>query len=226
MGGWTTFDYVSFKSIGLSDDLHAYLVAHNPPADPLVTELLAETRAALPAQANMQIAPEQAPLLTFLTRLLGSRQAVEIGTFTGLSSLAIARGLPPDGRLVCFDISDEYTSIARRYWERAGVADRIELRLGPAGETLATLPDEPHLDIAFIDADKTGYQLYWDTLVPRMRPGGVIVVDNVLQHGRVLAPDNADSAAIVAFNDMVLADKRVDAVMIPVADGLTLARRV
>jgi caffeoyl-CoA O-methyltransferase len=216
---------VSLKSIGLSDDLHAYLVAHNPPADPLVAELLAETRAGLPAQANMQIAPEQAPFLTFLTRLLGARQAVEIGTFTGLSSLAIARGLPPDGRLVCFDISDEYTSIARRYWQRAGVDDRIELRLGPAAETLATLPDEPYLDIAFIDADKTGYQMYWDTLVPRMRPGGVIVVDNVLQHGRVLAPESADSEAIVAFNDMVLADKRVDAVMIPMADGLTLARR-
>ena len=217
---------MSLKSIGLSDDLHAYLVAHNPPADALVAELLAETRTALPAQANMQIAPEQAPFLTFLTRLLGVRQAVEIGTFTGLSSLAIARGLPPDGRLVCFDISDEYTSIARRYWERAGVTDRIELRLGPAAETLATLPDEPHIDIAFIDADKTGYQTYWDTLVPRMRPGGVIVVDNVLQHGRVLTPDSADSAAIVAFNDMVLADKRVDTVMIPVADGLTLARRI
>jgi caffeoyl-CoA O-methyltransferase len=226
VGGWTTVDYVSLKSIGLSDDLHAYLVAHNPPADALVAELLAETRTALPAQANMQIAPEQAPFLTFLTRLLGVRQAVEIGTFTGLSSLAIARGLPPDGRLVCFDISDEYTSIARRYWERAGVTDRIELRLGPAAETLATLPDEPHIDIAFIDADKTGYQTYWDTLVPRMRPGGVIVVDNVLQHGRVLTPDSADSAAIVAFNDMVLADKRVDTVMIPVADGLTLARRI
>jgi caffeoyl-CoA O-methyltransferase len=217
---------VSLKSIGLSDDLHAYLVAHNPPADPLVAELLAETRAGLPALANMQIAPEQAPFLTFLTRLLGARQAVEIGTFTGLSSLAIARGLAPAGRLVCFDISEEYTSIARRYWQRAGVADRIELRLGPAAETLATLPDEPHLDIAFVDADKTGYQMYWDTLVPRMRAGGVIVVDNVLQHGRVLAPESADSEAIVAFNDTVLADKRVDAVMIPMADGLTLARRI
>ncbi len=223
--GWATVESVSFKSIGLSEELHAYLVAHNPPPDPLVAELLAETRDALPAHARMQIAPEQAPFLTFLARLLGARQAVEIGTFTGLSSLSIARGLAPDGRLVCFDVSEEFTAIARRYWDRAGLSDRIELRLGPAAETLKTLPDEPYLDLAFIDADKTGYPTYWEALVPRMRAGGVIVVDNVLQGGRVLSPDGPDAAAIVAFNDMVIADKRVEAVMIPVADGLTLARR-
>jgi predicted O-methyltransferase YrrM len=217
---------VSFKSIGLSEELHAYLVAHNPAADSLVAELQKETLAVLPAHARMQIAPEQAPFLTFLARLVGARQAVEIGTFTGLSSLSIARGLRPDGKLVCFDVSEEFTAIARRYWDRAGLADRIELRLGPAAETLATLPDEPHLDLAFIDADKTGYPTYWAALVPRMRPGGVIVVDNVLQGGRVLAPDDPDAAAIVAFNDMVIADERVDSVMVPVADGLTLARKI
>ena len=217
---------MSLKSIGLSEDLHAYLVAHNPPADSVVADLMAETRAALPAQARMQIAPEQSPFLTFLTRLIGVRQAVEVGTFTGLSALSIARGLPADGRLTCFDISDEFTSIARRYWARAGLADKIELRLGPAVQTLATLPSEPHLDLAFIDADKTSYPAYWEALVPRMRAGGVIVVDNVLQHGAVVAPDNPDTEAIVAFNDMVLADDRVDSVMIPVADGLTLARRI
>jgi caffeoyl-CoA O-methyltransferase len=216
---------VSFKSIGLSEELHAYLVTQNPPPDPLVAELLAETRDALPAHAMMQIAPEQAPFLTFLARLLGARQAVEIGTFTGLSSLALARGLTPDGRLVCFDVSEEFTAIARRYWDRAGLSDRIELRLGPAAETLSTLPEEPHLDIAFIDADKTGYPEYWEALVPRMRPGGVIIVDNVLQGGRVLAPESPDTLAIVDFNDRVLADERVESVMIPVADGLTLARR-
>lgn len=216
---------MSYKSIGLSDDLHAYLVAHNPPADELIGDLLAETRAVLPAHARMQIAPEQAPFLTFLTRLLGARQAVEVGTFTGLSSLSIARGLAPGGRLVCFDISAEFTAIARRYWDRAGLADRIELRLGPAVQQLTTLPDEPHLDLAFIDADKTSYPDYWAALVPRMRPGGVIVVDNVLQHGAVVAPEAADEKAIVAFNTMVQADDRVEAVMIPLADGLTLARR-
>jgi caffeoyl-CoA O-methyltransferase len=216
---------VSLKSIGLSDELHAYLVAHNPPADQVVTDLLAETMSALPEHATLPIAPEQAPFLTFLTRLLGAQHAVEVGTFTGLSALSIARGLAPGGKLVCFDISEEFTAIARRYWERAGVADRVELRLGPAAQTLATLPEEPYLDLAFIDADKVSYQRYWEAIVPRMRPGGVVVVDNVLYHGTVLAPGSADAAAIVAFNDMVLADSRVDCVMIPLADGLTLARR-
>jgi caffeoyl-CoA O-methyltransferase len=216
---------MSFKSIGLSDELHAYLLAHNPPADDVVADLITETRTALAAEASKQIAPEQVPFLTFLTRLTGARRAVEVGTFTGLSALAIARGLPADGRLICFDISAEWTAVARRYWERDGVSDRIDLRLGPAAQTLETLPDEPHLDLAFIDADKQGYPTYWRALVPRMRPGGVILVDNVLYHGGVLAPDNPDTAAIVDFNDMVLADERMEAVMIPLADGLTMARR-
>src|SRR5690606_37147531 len=132
----------------------------------------------------------------FLTRLTGARLAIEIGTFTGLSSLSIARGLPPDGRLICFDISKEFTDIARRYWQRAGIADRIELRLGPAAETLATLPEEPHLDLGFIDANKVNYRAYWEAVVPRMRPGGVIVVDMVLYHGAVLNPDSPDSRDI------------------------------
>ncbi|MCX4386711.1 O-methyltransferase [Micromonospora peucetia] len=212
------------KSISLTSELHAYLVAHGAPPDEIMRDLAEETRAVLPDDAQMQVAPEQAAFLTFLTRLLGVRQAVEVGTFTGLSSLAIARGLPEDGRLTCFDISEEYTGIARRYWARAGVDDRIELRIGPAGDTLRELPHERHLDFAFIDADKTGYPVYWAELVPRMRPGGVIAVDNVLRDGRVIAPQNAADRAIAAFNDEVLADVRVDAVMLPVADGLTLAR--
>jgi caffeoyl-CoA O-methyltransferase len=150
-----------------------------------------------------------------------------VGTFTGMSSLAIARGMAPDGKLTCFDISEEYTSIARRYWERAGVADRVELRLGDATKNLAELPDEPHLDLAFIDADKENYQVYWDTLVPRMRPGGMIMVDNVLWSGRVLDPRPSDPAtwAIVGFNASVAADDRVETVMLPIADGVTLARK-
>ena len=212
------------KSIPLTEDLHAYLVAHGSPPDPIMRELIEETRAALPGDAQMQVAPEQAAFLTFLTRLLGARRAVEVGTFTGLSSLAIARGLVEGGRLTCFDISEEYTGIARRYWTRAGVDDRIDLRIGPAGETLRELPYEREIDFAFIDADKTGYPIYWSELVPRMRPGGVIAVDNVLRGGRVIAPGNADDRAIAAFNDEVLADVRVDAVMLPIADGLTLAR--
>lgn len=215
---------MSLKSLPLTDELHAYLVAHGSPPDEIVRDLAEETLAALPAEARMQVAPEQAALLTFLTRLLGVRQAVEIGTFTGLSSLAIARGLAEGGRLTCFDISEEYTSVARRYWARAGVADRIELRIGPAAEGLHALPHERYLDFAFIDADKTGYPVYWSELVPRMRPGGLIAVDNVLRNGRVIAPQDEDDRAIAAFNDEVLADVRVDAVMLPVADGLTLAR--
>ncbi|MDG4793340.1 O-methyltransferase [Micromonospora sp. WMMD1082] len=214
---------MTLKSIPLTDDLHTYLVAHGAPPDEIVRDLARETLALLPEHASMQVAPEQAAFLTFLTRLLGARHAVEVGTFTGLSSLAIARGLAEGGRLTCFDISEEYTSIARRYWARAGVDDRIDLRIGPAGDTLRELPNERYLDLAFIDADKTGYPVYWAELVPRMRPGGVIAVDNVLRNGRVVAPQSADDRAIAAFNDDVLADVRVDAVMLPIADGLTLA---
>ncbi|MET9298240.1 O-methyltransferase [Micromonospora aurantiaca] len=212
------------KPLPLTPELHAYLVAHGSAPDEIVQELAEETRAALPAEAVMQVAPEQAAFLTFLTRLLGVRQAVEVGTFTGLSSLAIARGLAEGGRLTCFDISEEYTGVARRYWQRAGVQDRIELRIGPAAQTLRELPRERYLDFAFIDADKVGYPIYWDELVPRMRPGAVIAVDNTLRDGRVLAPRNADDRAIAAFNDAVIADVRVEAVMLPIADGVTLAR--
>ncbi|MCZ7376919.1 MULTISPECIES: O-methyltransferase [Micromonospora] len=212
------------KSIPLTDELHAYLVAHGSPPDEIIRDLAEETRSVLPEHATMQVAPEQAAFLTFLTRLLDARQAVEVGTFTGLSSLAIARGLPEGGRLTCFDISEEFTGIARRYWDRAGVQDRIDLRIGPAGDRLRELPQERYLDFAFIDADKTGYPIYWAELVPRMRPGGVIAVDNVLRGGRVIAPRDVSDRAIAAFNDEVLADVRVDPVMLPIADGLTLAR--
>lgn len=212
------------KSIPLTPELHAYLVAHGDPPDEVMRDLIEETRALLPEDAQMQVAPEQAAFLTFLTRLLGASRAVEVGTFTGLSSLAIARGLAEDGRLTCFDVSEEFTGIARRHWTRAGVDDRIEVRIGPAGDTLRELPHDRHLDFAFIDADKVGYPVYWSELVPRMRPGGVIAVDNVLRDGRVLAPQDASDRAIAAFNDEVLADVRVDLVMLPVADGLTLAR--
>ncbi|MFY1675222.1 O-methyltransferase [Plantactinospora sp. WMMB334] len=216
---------MSTKSIAVTDELHAYIVAHGSPQDALTRELIDETVALLPADAEMQIAPEQAGLLTLLTRLVNARQAVEVGTFTGLSSLAIARGLASGGRLTCFDISEEYTAVARRYWARAGVDDRIELRIGPAAETLRSLPAEPHLDLAFIDADKTSYPVYWAELVPRMRAGGLIVVDNVLRGGRVLAPVSVADRAVADFNEAVLGDERVEPVMLPIADGLTLARR-
>lgn len=175
----------------------------------------------------MQIAPEQGTFLTLLTASLGARRAVEVGTFTGYSSVCIARGLAPDGHLLCCDVSEAWTSVARRYWARAGLADRIELRLGPAADTLASLPEEPVVDLAFLDADKPGYHTYYELLLPRVRPGGLLLADNVLQHGGVLDPDDhaENTEAIRAFNDHVAADDRVDVVMLPLADGLTVARK-
>lgn len=214
------------KSFLLTSEIHSYLVAHGTPPDDVQRALIEET-AALGPIAEMQIAPEQGAFLTVLTRLVGARDAVEVGTFTGYSSLCIARGLHDGGRLLCCDVSEEWTAIARRAWERAGVADRIELRLGPALETLRALPDEPRFDLGFIDADKTNYAAYYEEVLRRLRSNGVILVDNVLWGGAVIDPqrDDADTNAIRAFNDMVAADDRVDAVMLPVADGLTLLRR-
>lgn len=218
---------MSTRTIPLTDDLHRYLLAQSTPPDPVVTDLIEETRTRHPDNVGLQIAPEQALFLTMLTRLLGVRRAVEVGTFTGLSSLSVALGLPPDGQLICFDVSEEYTALAKRYWQRAGVADRVELRIGDAREQLRTLPPEPHLDLAFIDADKTGYPAYWAELVPRVRPGGVLLVDNVFQHGAVVEPDaHGENVAVIrAFNDQVRDDDRVEQVVLPIADGLTLARR-
>ncbi len=213
------------KSAWLTEELATYLVAHGTPPDAVQQALIDET-AALP-QARMQVAPEQGAFMTLLTRLVGARTAVEVGTFTGYSALAIARGLPPDGRLLCCDVSEEWTAIAQRAWERAGVRDKIELRLAPAIDTLRALPTTEHVDLAFIDADKANYAAYYEELVKRVRPNGLILVDNTLWSGRVLAPepDDTDTAAICAFNDMVADDARVDTVMLPVSDGLTLLRK-
>jgi len=215
-------------SIAVSTGLQQYIVDHGTPPDALLNELVAETQSVLPDRAGMQIGPDQAALTTFLVRLIGAKNAVEVGTFTGMSSLSIARGLPDDGKLICFDISEEFTSIARRYWERDGQTDKIELRIGDARTGLSELPEDARLDFAFIDADKPGYLEYWEQLVPRMRPGGLIAVDNVLWGGRVT--DGSDTSpnteAIRAFNEHAAADKRVDVVILPVGDGLTLARRL
>jgi caffeoyl-CoA O-methyltransferase len=214
------------KFTTLDDSLYAYLVAHRSADDAVVEELRDET-ARLGGSATMQIAPDQATLLQILVGALDARWAVEVGTFTGLSALAIARGLSPRGRLFCFDVSEEWTAIGRRYWEKAGVADRIELRIGPAAPALRVLPREPWLDFAFIDADKEGYPVYWDEIVPRLRPGGLVAVDNVLWEGEVVRPEEQgeEVRAIRAFNEKVLGDDRVESVMLAVADGLTLARK-
>ncbi len=175
----------------------------------------------------MQVAPEQGAFLTMLTRLIGATSAVEVGTFTGYSSLCIARGLPADGHLLCCDVSEEWTSIARRYWKDAGVDDRIELRIAPAVETLEGLPKDASIDFAFIDADKPNYRNYYEALLPRMRANGVIGIDNVLWGGAVIDPAATDenTTAIKEFNDFLATDDRVDVVMLPLSDGLTLARK-
>ncbi len=232
---------MSAKSIGLSDALHAYVVSHSSPIDPVLRDLADET-AALGGAAGMQIAPEQGTFLSLLARVLRPRYAVEVGTFTGYSAICVARELADGGRLLCCDVSEEWTAVARRYWTRAALDGRIELRLAPALETLQTLPREPAIDLSFIDADKGGYAAYWQELVPRTRPGGVLLVDNVLWRGSVVAngaggADGADGAggadpsgdesddarAIRQFNDLAAADDRVDLVVLPIADGLTMA---
>ncbi|WP_305789007.1 O-methyltransferase [Symbioplanes lichenis] len=207
--------------------LDAYLLAHSTPADPILSQLAAETRTAFGDRAGMQISADEGALLTMLVQLIGAANAVEVGTFTGYSSICIARGLAPGGRLLCCDVSATFTGLARQYWRKAGVEDRIELRLAPALETLQALPDNPIIDFAFVDADKTGYAGYYAELVPRLRPGGLLVLDNVLRGGEVVVPHPV-SASVVAMrhlNDLVAADDRVDTVMLPVRDGVTLARK-
>ncbi len=217
---------MSPKSFLLTPELHQYVLEHGDGPDEIQQRLIQETQA-LGAVAGMQIAPEQGALLTLVTRLVGAINAVEVGTFTGYSALCIARGLAEGGHLLCCDVSEEWTSVGRRYWEEAGVADRIDLRIAPALDTLETLSTDPVIDLAFIDADKAGYAAYYEALVPRLRPGGLLMVDNTLWGGQVIDPeaDGDDLTAIRAFNDKVAADTRTETVLLPVADGLTLCRK-
>ncbi|RKN75574.1 O-methyltransferase [Streptomyces klenkii] len=215
-----------FKGTALTPELYAYVLAHNPPLDPVQRGLVETTQRALPAHAVKQIAEEQVPLMAFLVRLTGARHVVEVGTFTGLSALAMAQALPEGGRLIALDVSEEWTAYARQAWERAGIDGRIDLRIAPALDSLRAMPAEPHIDLAFLDADKDNYINYWEELVPRLRPGGLIVADNTLMMGSVLDPENHPMGAHVReFNTHVAADKRMESVMLTVADGLTLARR-
>lgn len=214
------------KHTAITAELHAYLVEHGAPPDAVQRALIEET-AKLGPIAMMQIAPEQGAFMTWLARALGAERAVEVGTFTGYSTLCLAHGLPEHGRVLALDVSAEWTAIGRRHWERAGVAHKIELRLGPAADALRALPREPRFDLAFIDADKRGYATYFEEILPRLRSGGVILVDNVLWGGAVVdaARQDADTRAIRAFNEAVARDPRVDPVMLPLADGLTLLRK-
>ena len=211
----------------MTDEVRDYAVGHGSwRPDEVVDRLRAETLA-LGDVAGMQIGDDQGQLLTMLARLVGARRAVEVGTFTGYSSLCIARGLAQDGFLVCCDVNADWTAIGVRAWERAGLRDRIDLRIAPALQTLSTLPTEPHIDLVFIDADKRGYADYWEELVPRTRPGGVLLADNVLWSGEIADETVTDDniVALRAFNDRVAADHRVDVVVLPAFDGLTIARK-
>ena len=212
----------------LPEPLEQYLFDVLSPRTAVQERLRTETQG-LP-QAGMQIGPDQGLFLGLLVRMLDARRVVEVGTFTGYSALAMAMALPPGGRVLCCDISQEYTAIARRYWKEAGVENRIALRLGPAKETLTgVLAAEggASQDLAFIDAGKTGYDVYYELCLQLVRPGGIIAIDNVLWSGRVADPavKDADTAALRALNLKIRDDRRVDAVVLTVGDGLTLARR-
>ena len=210
------------SQVQVTDELHDYMVAHGMPLDEIATELVTETQA-LGGVSEMLTTADQAALLTTLTRLISARRAVEIGTFTGFSALAIARGLPADGELICLDVSDEWTSIGRRYWERAGVADKIELRIGDAHKSAGELEGE--FDLAFEDADKPGYIEYFEHLVPRIRPNGLLLFDNTLAGGRVVGQHAEDPVDRKEFNAHIANDDRVDVVMLGIGDGLTLVRK-
>jgi predicted O-methyltransferase YrrM len=214
------------KSFFLSKPVHDYLVAHAAPLDDVQRDLIAETEG-LGGISMMQIAPEQGAFMTLLTRLIGARHAIEVGTFTGYSAISIARGLTDDGTLLCCDVNEEWTAIARKYWERAGVDDKIELRIAPAAETLRSLPAGERFDLAFIDADKPNYPTYYEEVLARLRRNGVILVDNTLWGGAVVDPKVTDdnTKAIRAFNDAIAADDRVESTILTVGDGLTLIRK-
>jgi caffeoyl-CoA O-methyltransferase len=216
------------RSFLLTPELHEYVRAASEAPDDVAADLLAETAAMAErgeAPATFQIAPEQGAFMQLLARALGARHAIEIGTFTGFSALCIARGLPDDGSLICLDRSAEWTAVARRYWARAGVDDRIDLRLGDALPTLRSLPSAETFDLAFVDADKTGYAAYVDELHARMRTNGLVLLDNTLRAGRVLHPESDDDRAIAALNAALATDSRWETVLLPVADGLTALRK-
>jgi caffeoyl-CoA O-methyltransferase len=210
----------------LPPEIAAYIAERTVPPDDVLARLQARTRE-LGRAAGMQIGADQGSLLTLLARLVGARRAVEVGTFTGYSSICIARGLAPGGSLLCCDVSETYTALAREAWAEAGLTDVIELRIAPAIETLRALPADDPIDLVFIDADKGGYAAYFDELVPRVRANGVLLADNTLWSGRVVdaGATDADTLAIKAFNDKVAADERVESYLLPIGDGLTLIRK-
>jgi caffeoyl-CoA O-methyltransferase len=219
---------VSRRTLALTEELYRYLLDRSLREPPVMKRLREETAAS--PRAEMQIAPEQGQFMALLARLIGARRALEVGVFTGYSALAVALALPEDGRLVACDVSEEFTAVARRYWREAGVEGKVDLRIGPALETLEGLVaagEAGSFDLAFIDADKENYDGYYERALTLVRPGGLIVLDNMLQDGRVIDPADTGPGveAIRVLNRKLLADERVDLSLLPVADGITLARR-
>jgi len=216
------------RSKFIHEEVSEYAGHHSNGPDDLQVELQEVTRERTGAASGMQIGDDQAVLMEIVARAMGARSGLEVGTFTGYSALALARGMGPEGHLLCCDVSEEWTSIAREYWEKAGVADRIELKIGPALETLRALPDSTEFDVAFLDADKVGYPDYYEEIVPRLRQGGLLLVDNTLQGGRVLDPEAEDDStrAVHKLNGRIASDDRVRTVMLPIGDGIALVQRV
>jgi caffeoyl-CoA O-methyltransferase len=219
---------MSNQTLAIDDRLYGYILQHSLREPPLLKRLRDETEK-MP-ERNMQIAPDQGQFMALLVELLGARRAIEIGTFTGYSSLCVARAMGPAGRLVCCDISEEFTAVARRYWAETGLADRIELKLGPALGTLDAMlrsGGADQYDFAFIDADKTNYDGYYERVLMLLRRGGLVAIDNMLWNGAVADPANnePDTVAIRRLNEKIHADERVTASLVPIGDGLLLARR-
>jgi len=214
------------RTVGAGPALYEYILANSTPADPIYEAIRADTLAETGGAAGMQIGPDQFMFMRILTQLVGAKVAVEVGTFTGSSAAAIAGGLAPGGRLICLDVSEEWTTIARTHWAAAGLDDRIDLRIGPALDSIEALPDDP-IDLVFIDADKPAYSAYYEALVPRLRSGGVLLADNTLWSGRVADPaDTTESTeAIRAYNSRAANDPRVESVVVPIGDGITISRK-
>jgi predicted O-methyltransferase YrrM len=219
---------LSNRTISMTDRLYDYLLSVSVHEHPELARLRAET--AQLAEHNMQISPEQGQFLALLARLMGARRCIEVGTFTGYSALAVALALPAEGRLLALDVSETWTTVARRHWAAAGIASRIELRLAPALVSLDALLRDGQaggFDFAFIDADKENYQGYYERVLTLLRPGGLVAVDNTLWSGTVADPKvvDRDTAALRAFNAALYADSRIDLSLVPIGDGLTLARK-
>ncbi|MCU1345521.1 MAG: O-methyltransferase family 3 [Acidimicrobiia bacterium] len=215
------------RSEFIKSDIAEYAAAHSAPPDDVQLSLQTVTQEKFGRRAGMQIGHDQALLMEMLTRAMGVRTAVEVGTFTGYSALAVARGLAPGGTLYCFDISDEWTAVGREHWRRAGVDDRIVLKLGNALDSLAELDSSLQFDLAFIDADKDNYIHYFEALLPRMRVGALLLIDNTLWSGKVLddSIDDADTVALRQLNDMLAADPRVQVVQLPLGDGVSVVQK-